>query len=186
MPNIYAVPVRVALLVALAFVSIASGGALAYLNLKDALFEQKRVELRHESETLMSVIDGFQQRASRGEMTVEAAKAAAKDAIRPVRFGEDHNYFFVYELDGTTILLPSKPELEGKSALGILDQTGQSIVRHFIDNARAGRRHVFLCLGQARRQGAEPQDGLFHAGSRLELGAGHGLPCHRHRGRAGR
>ena len=66
MPNIYAVPVRVALLVALAFVSIASGGALAYLNLKDALFEQKRVELRHESETLMSVIDGFQQRASGG------------------------------------------------------------------------------------------------------------------------
>ena len=138
MPNIHAVPVRVALVVALAFVSIASGGVLAWLNLREALFEQKKVELQHESETLMSVIDGFRQRAAKGEMTEDAAKAAAKEAIRPVRFGADHNYFFVYELDGTTILLPVKPEFEGKSGLGIQDPTGKPIVRNFIDIARAG------------------------------------------------
>ncbi len=138
MPNFHSMSFRIALVVMLAFVAIGGVGAFAYANLRNALYAQKNLELRHQVETAVGVIDGFRARAAKGEMTEAEAKAAAVAAIRPVRFGVEQNYFFVYRLDGVNVLLPGKPQLEGKSLIDLKDPAGFPLVRNLIAVARAG------------------------------------------------
>ncbi|WP_165498211.1 methyl-accepting chemotaxis protein [Siculibacillus lacustris] len=138
MPNLHSISAKIALIVVLAVASIAGGGALAYRSLSTALYTQKEAELRHEVQTVMTIIDGFRARAAKGEMTDAAAQEAAKAAIRPVRFGEDLNYFFAYDFSGNNIMLPVKPELEGKNLIEMKDTSGRPIVRDMIDIAKRG------------------------------------------------
>jgi methyl-accepting chemotaxis protein len=138
MLNIRSMSFRVALVVVLAFGAIGATGLFAYINLRNALFEQKGFELHHEVETVMNIIGGFRERAVKGELTEEAAKAAAIAAVRPVRFGEDQNYFFIYEPQGVNVLLPGKPELEGKNLIDLKDPNGRFIVKELIAKATAG------------------------------------------------
>jgi methyl-accepting chemotaxis protein len=86
----------------------------------------------------MNIIGGFRERAVKGELTEEAAKAAAIAAVRPVRFGEDRNYFFIYEPQGVNVLNSGKPELEGKNLIDLKDSAGLFIVKEVIEKAAAG------------------------------------------------
>ncbi len=138
MPNFHSMSFRIALVVMLAIVAIGGVGAFAYVDLRGALYDQKRVELRHQVETAVGVIDGFRARAAKGEMTEQEAKAAAVAAIRSVRFGEAHNYFFIYQPDGVNILFPDKPQLEGASLIDMKDPAGFPVIRSLIEAARAG------------------------------------------------
>ena len=38
-----------------------------------------------------------------------------KEILRPLRYGSD-GYFFVYDYQGNTVLLPTRPEMEGRTA----------------------------------------------------------------------
>jgi methyl-accepting chemotaxis protein len=136
--NIHSISFRIALVVVLAIGALGVTGLFAYTNLRSALFEQKGFELHHEVETVMNIIGGFRERAVKGEMTEEAAKAAAIAAVRPVRFGEDKNYFLILEPQGVAVLFPGKPELEGKNVIDLKDPAGRFIVKELIEKATAG------------------------------------------------
>ncbi len=138
MSRIRSISAKIALVVVLAAAAVTAVGWSAYRTLGSALYAQKEAELRHEVETVTMIIEGYRDRAKKGEMTDAEARAAAKAAIRPVRFGEDKNYFFAYEFDGNNIMLPTKPELEGKSLIDMKDPTGRFIVRDMISIAKAG------------------------------------------------
>ncbi len=138
MINIHAISFKIALVAALAIGTITGVGALAYRDMRSALMEQKGLELKHEVETVVTVIEGFKARVAKGEMSDAEGRKAAKEAIRPARFGEDRNYFFVYEMDGTNILLPVKAELEGKNLIDMKDKSGRFIVQDMIALAKAG------------------------------------------------
>ena len=138
MVRLHSISTKIYLLVGLAMIAIVGIGWTAHANLRASLYAQKTSELRHEVETAVSVVEGFRARAAKGEMTDAAARLAAREALRPVRYGEDSNYFFVYEFDGTNVLLPAKPELEGKNLIGMKDPTGRQIVVGLLDVARAG------------------------------------------------
>ncbi len=136
--NFHAISFRVAAVVVLAVVAVSGVGILGYLDLSTSLREQKAQELHHQVETAATIVEGFRARAAKGEMSEAEAQAAAKAALRPVRFGADGNYFFVYDMQGNNILLPGKPELEGKSLIDMKDKSGRFIVRELIALARAG------------------------------------------------
>ncbi len=138
MVNLHSISFRIALVVLLAVTAVSSVGFLAYRDLAQALREQKAGELHNQVETALSVIEGYRARAAKGEMSDADAQAAAKAAIRPVRFGADRNYFFVYDMTGINILLPAKPELEGKNLIDMKDQSGRFIIRDMIATAKAG------------------------------------------------
>lgn len=136
--NVHAISFRITLVVLLAVVAIMGVGYLGHDDLERALREQKASELQHEVETVLSVIEGYRARANKGEMTEAQAQAAAKEAIRPIRFGADKNYFFAYEMNGQNIMLPVKPELEGKNLIDMKDPHGRFLVRDMITIAQAG------------------------------------------------
>lgn len=52
-----------------------------------------------------------------------------KDALRNIRFNKGRGYFFVFELNGTNILHPILPHLEGKNLWDFKDVKGNYIVR---------------------------------------------------------
>ncbi len=58
------------------------------------------------------------------------------DALRPIRFNDGDGYFIVIRFDGTQILVPDRPELEGKNILDIQDINGQYVVKDMVKIAR--------------------------------------------------
>lgn len=56
------------------------------------------------------------------------ARARVKEILRPLRYGSD-GYFFVYDFQGNTLLLPTRPEVEGKNRWQDKDTKGTSSFR---------------------------------------------------------
>ncbi len=136
--SIYSVSAKIAAIVLLAIGGLATIGYLSYTDLRSELMGQKKLELQGQVETVRSTIEGFRDRATKGEISVAEAQEAAKAVLRPVRFGADKNYFFIYDADGLNILLPGKPELEGKSLIDMKDADGKPLVRAMLAIAKAG------------------------------------------------
>ncbi|MCK6262071.1 cache domain-containing protein [Vibrio sp. ZSDE26] len=51
------------------------------------------------------------------------------DALRPIRFNNDRGYFFIYQLDGTNVMHPILPHVEGKSLWDLQDARGAFVIR---------------------------------------------------------
>jgi methyl-accepting chemotaxis protein len=132
------IPARIAGLAVLAVVAVAVLMMFAHAVLRDSLYDQKRLELGHEVSMATGIIGSFVAREKSGELSREAAMAAAVAALRPVRFGEDQNYFFIYKSDGTNVMLPPKPEKEGQNLGDMKDENGVLFVRDMIAKARTG------------------------------------------------
>ncbi len=136
--SIHSVSAKIAAIVVLAIAGLATIGYLGYTDLRSELLGQKKLALQDQVQTAQSMIEGFRDRAAKGEMSLEEAQEAAKAVLRPVRFGPDKNYFFIYEEDGKNVLLPGKPELEGKSLIDMKDVNGKPLIRDMLAIAKAG------------------------------------------------
>lgn len=138
MPGLHSITARIAAVVVLALAVAAGLGWAALGELRSALVAQKSLELRHEVETVWTMIEGWRARAAKGEISDAEARKGAREAIRPIRFGDEANYFFVYENDGTNVLLPAKPELEGKNLIDMKDKSGRFFIRELIAAGASG------------------------------------------------
>ena len=67
----------------------------------------------------------------------EEAKARAAEILRSIRF-DGENYIFVYEYDGTNVVLPHARDKEGTNLMGLQDANGKYLVRGLIETAQEG------------------------------------------------
>jgi PAS domain S-box-containing protein len=65
------------------------------------------------------------------------------EALRPVRFYDGRGYYFIDDMQGRFILLPTAPQFEGKINLENADDKGTKIMRSLIDAARKPRGEGF-------------------------------------------
>ena len=65
------------------------------------------------------------------------ARARVKEILRPLRYGSD-GYFFVYDFQGNTLLLPTRPEVEGKNRWQDKDTKGTFLIQEIVKAAREG------------------------------------------------
>jgi PAS domain S-box-containing protein len=65
------------------------------------------------------------------------------EALRPVRFYDGRGYYFIDDMQGRFILLPTAPHFEGKINLENADDKGTKIMRSLIDAARKPRGEGF-------------------------------------------
>jgi len=56
-----------------------------------------------------------------------------KNALRDVRFNNNRGYFFLYKIDGTALLLPPRPDLEGKNLIDLKDAKGTYTIKDMRD-----------------------------------------------------
>jgi signal transduction histidine kinase/nitrogen-specific signal transduction histidine kinase len=63
-------------------------------------------------------------------------QAMIREALRNVRFDQKQGYYFIYDMQGTNILLPFTPALEGENLWNLQDSQGLHTIRRFIDLMR--------------------------------------------------
>jgi len=66
------------------------------------------------------------------------------EALREVRFYDGRGYYFIDDLEGRFVLLPTAPQLEGKLSPDNRDDTGRPIMKGLIEAARKPRGEGFL------------------------------------------
>ncbi|MFC5523056.1 cache domain-containing protein [Polaromonas jejuensis] len=65
------------------------------------------------------------------------ARQQALELLRRMDFGND-NYFFVYDLQGNSLMHPRLPDLEGHSQWELRDSAGAPIIQQLVRQAQAG------------------------------------------------
>jgi len=117
---------------------VAAIGFAALLMYAETLLSREMMADRIEkiqsvSESAVSIVAGFERDAAAGRMTKDAAQAAAKAALRNLRFDGQDGYMYVYDFNGVNVVHPMKPQLEGKNLIDLKDPNGFALVRDFID-----------------------------------------------------
>ncbi len=94
-----------------------------------------RKSLRERVDTAMQVARAIYQRESPKHSATEV-KNLIIEALRPVRFFDGRGYYFIDDMRGQFILLPTAPQLEGNILLDNRDDKGHYIMRGLIEAAR--------------------------------------------------
>lgn len=114
--------------------AVTSAGERRMSHTREMLLAEKASRLEDYVELAVTAV-GREYEGRDGDLATR--QAAAKRILRGLRFGEN-GYIFVYDYDGTNLVLPPKPELEGKNLLSLKDPDGKPLVKSLIDRAKAG------------------------------------------------
>ena len=101
--------------------------------LEATLLSTKRDELRAYVELALTSI-GNLYGAGRDD---QAAKEQAKAILSSMNFGND-GYFFVYDLEGLSLVHPRQPELVGQNLRNMRDKDGVYVIRELLERAAEG------------------------------------------------
>jgi len=127
---------RIAIVMLIAAISMAGLSAYQIWNLKQTIYAEREVKLRHMVAGAIATIKFYDGEATAGHMTTEQAQEAAKAALRAMRWGEG-DYFGIYKYDGMT-LVHANPKNEGQNRMGYKDPTGFPLVAELIEAAKKG------------------------------------------------
>lgn len=98
--------------------------------------EYKQEELRHITESALSIAQSYAEQAAAGTMPLPEAQAAAAKAIGTIRYG-GKEYLWINDMDPRMIMHPIKPELDGQDLSSFADPNGKLLFVEFVDVVRA-------------------------------------------------
>ncbi|WP_296058732.1 cache domain-containing protein [uncultured Amphritea sp.] len=94
----------------------------------DLLKRESRTQTLQALQLMNSLYQRYHKQLSEAEM-----KKLLVEALRDIRFFDGRGYYFIDQMDGTAVLLPTVPQLEGGSLLDNQDDTGHYIMQGLID-----------------------------------------------------
>jgi methyl-accepting chemotaxis protein len=130
------VAARLATIVAVALLGMAISISQLLREASNTLLEGREQQVRSVVESAHSIIAGYQQKAAKGEMSADEAKAAAAAALSLLRYS-GQEYVWVNDLDGLMIMHPFAPKLVGKTVLDLKDADGDTFFKRMVDVSRA-------------------------------------------------
>ena len=86
------------------------------VDLRTELLDARASEARHLDQTAYSIVASYYARSQKGEITETDAQRAAMGMVRNLRY-DGNNYFFIWDLNGTSIVHGSVASLEGKNLI---------------------------------------------------------------------
>jgi two-component system NarL family sensor kinase len=99
-----------------------------------AYLASKEVELEHYVSLATRAIAQLYESGRDDAATQNEAKAI----ISKLDYGGDDGYFFIYDLQGTTLMHPRQPELVGKNLWDLTDASGNQTIQRLLARAKAG------------------------------------------------
>ncbi|RIX49146.1 MAG: PAS domain S-box protein [Rhodocyclales bacterium GT-UBC] len=101
-----------------------------------------RRSLTEQVDVAYQIVEAIYARES-GRRPAAEVRRLIIEALRPTRFYDGRGYYFIDDMQGQFILLPTAPELEGRTILDNQDDRGHFIMRGLIDAARRPRGEGF-------------------------------------------
>ncbi|PVX84912.1 methyl-accepting chemotaxis protein [Paraburkholderia unamae] len=106
---------------------------------RTGMLEDRKALLEQETQTAMGAITYYKKEAEAGRMSADDAKRLAIATLRGMRYGDDQSgYFGIYDSNTVALLVPPKPDLEGKSQADLTDPRGTHIALEIIKSSSAG------------------------------------------------
>jgi methyl-accepting chemotaxis protein len=115
--------------------TVAFGAAGAYLEQRN-LYREKATATRHAVEVAWGVLDYYGHLAESGQMSEQAAKAAAAAAVQGMRY-ERNEYFWINDFQPKVIMHPVNAALVGQDVSTFADPNGKLIYMEAVAIARA-------------------------------------------------
>lgn len=103
--------------------------------INDIILNRTVAKLENLVEVPVTVLQKYKTMADEGQISLDEAQRLAKEEIRVYRFGSG-DYFFLNAYDGTSVMHPIKPELEGSDMMGVEDSNGVKLFSEMIQVAR--------------------------------------------------
>ena len=124
--------------ISLATVLLISAVNFFYLlpNVEKKVLTEREITLKSVVELPIGLIAEYDERARKGEFTLEEAQQRAKARIKLMRYG-DNEYFWINDLNTKIIMHPIKPELDGQDQSGMKDPNGKAVFVEFVNVAKA-------------------------------------------------
>jgi methyl-accepting chemotaxis protein len=105
-------------------------------NVEKKVLIEREITLKSVVELPIGLIAEYDERAKKGEFTLEEAQQRAKARIKLMRYG-DNEYFWINDLNAKIIMHPIKPELDGQDQSGMLDPDGKAVFVEFVNTVKA-------------------------------------------------
>jgi len=140
----------------LGLLGIVALGTIAILTMRGQMIDDRVAKVKSLTELSLGIIQGQYDRVQRGELTEDQAKAAVIQLIRPLRYDHD-GYVFIDDWDCNSVMLPIRPEFEGRSFLDVKDANGDLFVRNQRDTAIAGGGAVYYSFVKPKSDQAAPK-----------------------------
>ena len=126
---------RILLVLAIGIATPAFVSVQSLINVRRSLLDARAAEVRNLDEAAWTLVSRYHESAAKGLMTEDAAKEAAKSAVRNMRYDQT-NYFFIWDLSGTSVAHGGNSALEGRNFLtgpdaakspGVADMVGKLV-----------------------------------------------------------
>ncbi len=120
---------KIGAIVAFAFTGMVIAGATALSSLQAELMEGHKTKVQELAESAQALIAHYEGEAKGGRISEAAAKAAALEGLRAMRY-DGGGYFWVNDMTPVMVMHPTKPELDGKPVDGLTTPDGAHL---FVD-----------------------------------------------------
>ncbi|MBU5636909.1 cache domain-containing protein [Geomonas sp. Red69] len=103
--------------------------------LETKILEEREDTLKAVVDLPVELIAEYDQRAQKGEFSLDEAKKRARERIKQMRYA-GNEYFWIIDLNAVMLMHPIKPELDGKDQSAAKDPTGKLLFSEMANVAR--------------------------------------------------
>lgn len=148
--------VRLTLEIIVTLIGFLAITALSLMYVQQSLREERKQSIRQTVQAAVATVAYFHAQSVAGTISEADAKQQARNALRDIRFGSN-DYFFVYQYDGTCVVLGPSQQREGTVMLDVTDKDGVRVIGSVIDAAKSGGSYFTYQWPRAGSQESFPK-----------------------------
>jgi methyl-accepting chemotaxis protein len=127
------------LLIVFSYQGMQREAAISLAKTKENAYKARKTELKNEMRIVQGFVKAIYEAEKEAGLSDVEIKEKIKEKLLNISFFNDNSgYIFIYESDGTNVLLPVKRSLEGKNLYNLKDKNGVNFVKELIDISKKG------------------------------------------------
>ena len=123
---------KLLLQIILVVITILSLSAVSLYSEHSTMMAEKQAKLRNIVEVVIGIAKAEHDRAAKGEITQDQARANTYRAMHAMHY-DGSEYLFAISMQGIQLANGGNPKLEGKDMTGLTDSSGKHFILEFID-----------------------------------------------------